>query len=84
MQADKDKLDTFIKSVTPSVCPLCNNHDWGVASKLFYLGEFDKEGVDLRGARFPVLPITCSHCGYTMFISALVAGILDKSEGADR
>jgi hypothetical protein len=36
-----------------------------------------------EGAVFPTCPITCTTCGYTVFIDVLATGIMDATEAAE-
>ena len=59
-------------------CPLCNHSKLNLNSKFFELREFNNGDIILDDGQsiFPVLPITCPECGYTIFINPAITGIL--------
>lgn len=78
MDISQKKIEQFIQGKNIPVCPLCLQNEWNMSSKVFQLLEFDTSGLTLGGPTYPVLPITCSHCGNTLFINALIAGLIDQ------
>jgi len=74
-----DRVMAFIKSKwSPTFsCPCCGSKDWQATPKLFQVTEYVKSsGIALRaGSVFPVIPVMCTNCGYTLLINALIAGI---------
>lgn len=61
---------------TDPPCPVCRHNDWHVSDRTFQLLDFPAERPPIAEASLPVLPITCSHCGNTFFLNALVLGLL--------
>ena len=62
-------------------CPLCGAGNWSVTDKVFELREFNDGNFVLggpNGAITPVIPVTCANCGNTVFINALVTGLLKE------
>ncbi len=78
MDISKEKLDNYIKNQHTPICSFCGNNTWNISSKIFELLEFDANGLQLGGPVYPVVPITCNNCGNTLFINALVAGLLEQ------
>lgn len=79
LQFIKDELLT--KWTGLQECPLCSQVEWSLGDSVFRLSEFHIEGgLRLSGPSVPVLPITCSNCGNTVLINALVSGILAVEE----
>ena len=78
MKVNKDKMDAYLKRIKAPVCPLCNNNEWKITDQVFQAIEFDYKGILIGGAAYPIVPLTCAHCGNTYFINALVAGLIDK------
>ncbi len=62
-------------------CPMCGNKEWNINGDTIYeLREF-KDGDLVLGAGtaiMPVIPVTCSNCGNTIFISPLATGLMEK------
>lgn len=80
MDINKKKIEKFLEKKNIPVCQLCNNNEWEISTKLFQLLEFDTNGLVLGGDAYPVVPITCNHCGNTLFVNAIVAGLIDKPD----
>lgn len=79
MNINDNKIEQFLRKKNIPVCQLCGHNEWTISSKIFQLLEFDTNGLILGGATYPVVPITCNHCGNTLFINAIVAGLIDKT-----
>ena len=59
-------------------CSVCNGDNWGVSDTIFELNEFRRSGLALREQIvYPIIPVTCLDCGYTMFINPVIIGIID-------
>lgn len=78
MNANKEKLNHMINIIKPGKCQLCGNDEWEITEKVFQLYEFDNKGLLLKGAAYPVIPITCKNCGNTILVNAIKAGVIDK------
>lgn len=58
-------------------CTVCGMREWGINDSVFELREFFGPTTVLgHGKLFPVIPVTCSHCGNTVFFNAIPAGIV--------
>lgn len=59
-------------------CGMCGRREWSVSDRIFELREFHQGNLVVGGDSrvFPVIPVTCSHCGNTIFINAISVGIL--------
>jgi hypothetical protein len=62
----------------PVSCQMCHKGQWSVGDRVFELREFSGGAMKFGGPIIPVIPITCSNCGRTVLINAIVAGILKK------
>lgn len=54
-------------------CPLCHGDSLEVQDKVFQLSEFHQGNLVVGGTLVPVIPITCTSCGYTILVNALVS-----------
>lgn len=79
MVVKEEKLQEYIKQIKVPACQLCGNNQWGLSDQIFQLLEFDPNGASIGGSAFPVAAITCKHCGNTLFVNAIVAGLVDKT-----
>lgn len=77
----QDVVEYVNSKWTNQVCPMCGSRIWNVADKIFELREFNNGQLVLGGPNsslLPVVPVTCAHCGNTIFINALAAGLLKE------
>lgn len=58
-------------------CPMCNHDAWEVQDKVFQLSEFHQGNLVVGGPLVPVIPVTCTNCGNTILVNALIAGAID-------
>lgn len=79
MEINQEKINQFIQGKFTPVCAFCGNRRWNITSKVFQLMEFDLNGLNLGGATYPVIPVTCNNCGNTLFINAIAAGLLEPN-----
>jgi hypothetical protein len=59
-------------------CTMCGQISWAVNDSVFQIIEFQK-GLVHGGAALPVIPVICRNCGNTVFVNAVVAGIVEGS-----
>ena len=83
MKIDTNKMIYFLQNKWgDSICPYCHGNNWDVPDKAFELREFNKGDLKIggpEGAILPVVPITCTNCGNTVFINALLAGLVEEN-----
>ena len=61
----------------PISCQMCHQGQWTVGDTIFELREFYGGGLKVGGGPIiPVVPVTCSNCGRTVLINAIVAEII--------
>ena len=80
MKVEKKRMDEYLKSIRSFNCPLCGSNNWTVSDTVFQALEFDIDGLRLGGASVPIIPISCMKCGNTLFINALISGLIDRPE----
>ncbi len=78
MKINQERLNAYLNKISGSPCPLCRNNKWQLNNTVFQTIEYDTKGIILGGASYPVVPLTCMHCGNTYFINALVADLIDR------
>jgi ribosomal protein S27AE len=62
-------------------CPMCGGGPWNASDMAFELREFNEGNLVVGGVPItPVIPVTCSNCGNTILINAVVAGLVTKSK----
>jgi predicted nucleic-acid-binding Zn-ribbon protein len=75
-------------------CPVCGNDDWAISEHMFELREpsvlkycdnpnYSNQSLNfgLGAASFPVIPVSCTKCGYTHFFNAITLGLIDGQTG---
>lgn len=65
-------------------CAICKQNSWIIGNQVFELREFRGGGLIIGGKSsvFPVIPITCSICGYVLLFNVVVSGMIE-SENLD-
>lgn len=61
-------------------CPICQRREWSVGGTIHELRQFHNGSLVVAGSVFPVVPIVCSFCGYTLFFNALKLGLVEETE----
>ena len=60
-------------------CPLCSVGNWSVTDSVYELREFHGGNVVIGGGPVvPVVPVTCSNCGNTIMVNALLSGAVEQ------
>ena len=62
-------------------CPYCNTEEFTITNSVYQLPAFnniDTKITERDNTVFPVIPITCKNCGYTIFINAISCKILES------
>ena len=66
----------------PQQCPVCTSSNWVVGDRLWAPNIFRSDGgLSIGGTAMPLLVLTCTTCGYTHFLNAVLAGLLPKPSG---
>jgi ribosomal protein S27AE len=65
-------------------CTMCGESAWNVPEEIYELREFHGGGLVVGPVPIvPVLPVTCSNCGNTVLINAIVAGVVAQEGGSN-
>jgi len=84
MSMDRAKLIEILQSKwNDRPCPLCGSGPWMVQDKTFQVMEYTEAGLFLGGPILPVVPVICGNCGYTAFVSPIVAGAMPPFPSPD-
>lgn len=85
MKLDSKYIDILESKWTKArICPICGNTLWQINDTIFELPEFHGGNVVLgTGSVFPVIPISCSNCGYSFFINAILGKAIKPQEKAE-
>ena len=77
-QVDMRELVAWLNSqwIGPKICPICKQNKWNISDKPVEVRQFQGGGLVVGGQVYPLIAITCTVCGYTLLINAIVAGLL--------
>lgn len=78
----KEILAKRLAHLKNASCQSCGNKDWIASENIFELREFQGGNMVIGGksAILPVVPVTCKHCGHTIFFNALTIGLLGQKK----
>ncbi|QEH70497.1 hypothetical protein [Cellulosilyticum sp. WCF-2] len=79
MGLNKEKFENHIKEKWYNkACLMCSNNNWTYDDSIFTpLSTGPNNSINLGGKILPLVPVTCTSCGNTIFINALVAQSID-------
>ena len=75
-QDGRDKVSAFIKNKWKhGKCPVCASNAWQIAGDLADLSvsEMHANDISSMGAVYPLLPVFCTVCGYTLLFNSNIA-----------
>jgi len=82
---NKEKLKEYLETKWhPINCRQCEQAAWVLPDKIFQLVEYQSNFLPPGSPILPVIPITCSNCGNTILINALVASVLESQQEGER
>ena len=69
----------------PIVCPICSHNQWIVNNVITEMREFQNGNFIIGGdsSIMPFVSLTCNHCAHTLFINAILAGIVSPQPQPD-
>ena len=58
------------------VCPICKKNSWALPDSMGMIQQIAAgAGIRIGGPYYPLIPITCLSCGYTILLNAKIAGL---------
>jgi hypothetical protein len=63
-------------------CPMCQVAQWNVEPQPYQLMQFHAGSLVVGGPIVPVFPVTCTNCGNTLLVNAIVSGAI-AAEGQE-
>ena len=83
MEENKNNIEKVIEHLNLKwgnrSCPMCESNSWNVSDKIYELREFHGGNLVIgSGPIFPVIPVSCSNCGNSLFVNAILAGAVEK------
>ncbi len=72
-------LEKIVSKCSVRKCPMCGESNWNIENKIFELREFNSGNLVIGGKSsiVPLLAITCTHCGNTQLVNAIMCGAID-------
>jgi hypothetical protein len=58
-------------------CQMCGTGDWKIQAAVFQLVPYGEDHLVIGSPNVPVVPVICTQCGYTVLVSAKIAGLVD-------
>ncbi len=76
---NKEKLLSIINEKwTTKTCPMCSCNSWIVDDSMVTPLEIgEKKDLRLGGKMMPLVPVTCTNCGNTVFVNPLIIQAVD-------
>jgi|LauGreSBDMM110SN_4_FD.fasta_scaffold34106_3 hypothetical protein len=82
---DTDKVLRFLSDKWGNRdCAMCGKGPWEVQGKAFQLSEFNHGTLVVGGPLIPVIPVTCTNCGHTVLVNAIIAGAISPEPQVSR
>ena len=87
MEVKLEKLDKkkFIEHLNKKwgkrSCPMCGANSWNISEKTYELREFKEGPLVVGGSIVPIILVTCTNCGNSVFVNAIVANIVKPEKG---
>ena len=75
----KAAIKTLEKQWGDKPCPMCSGPNWTVGNTVYQLAEFHKGDVVIGGSIVPVYPVSCTTCGYTVLVNAIISGMVSNT-----
>lgn len=87
MKISPDKTQEVLNNIKNKClirrCPMCGENNWNIEDKIFELREFNNGDLVIGGGNssiIPLLALTCSKCGNTQFINAIICGAVNPKD----
>jgi hypothetical protein len=76
---EKERVKAWLREKwrNPAICPICGSKEWLVGDHLVQPITMGKDrGLQLGGISYPQVMVISPTCGYTMFLNAVVVGLV--------
>ena len=92
MKLSAEQAQKFIEYITratdnkPIICPICGKSQWSVNNVVTEMREFQNGNLIIGGESsiMPFVSITCNNCANTLFVNAIIAGIVSPQEKQEK
>ncbi len=82
-EEEQSTLQKFVleKWTEERKCPLCGKYNWLSSDMVVSTPGVGEGGTMIfGGTQVPSIPIICTFCGYTVFINAMIAGVIKPAK----
>jgi hypothetical protein len=75
---NKDKFDAWWRENEFKLprCPISDGRNWSVAEHIVEFRQYHGGHFPTTGSVYPAVMMICQDCGYTIFINAVIAGLV--------
>ncbi len=84
---DVKKVDEYLAKYSPggeAICPICRSTNWYLNERLVQPVTLGPAlGMQIGGVGYPQVMLNSNPCGYTMFINAVMLGIVGGSQSEE-
>lgn len=79
MKVNQERLvNTINEKWISKNCPMCGKNNWNIGTDMVTMINIGEDrSIQLGGRITPVVAITCSECGNTVFVNPLAIGCTD-------
>ena len=79
---DRQIIDSWLKDQwRTGSCPVCRKRNWVLADHVVTPMLYTGVGLT-QGAGYPQIMVICQVCGYTVYVNAVIAGIVQGEQDA--
>jgi hypothetical protein len=79
-QAEKDQIRDWVLKWKMAPCPVCGKRDWVVGDHVVQPVTIGAgKTLQLGGEGYPQVMLISTECGYTLFLNAVIVGIVKNS-----
>lgn len=80
-----EKLIAWLKEKAPHgiKCSVCGVNDWQIAPDIVTPLRLTDGAVSIGGSMYPLVMLICRNCAHTIFLNAILSGVMDRPKVAD-
>ncbi len=60
-------------------CAICGTTKWSIAAHVVEVRASTRAAVTIGAPTYPLFQMICSNCGHTLFVNAIIAGVIGPS-----
>ena len=85
-EEEKKKVEKWLSAKWrghPAKCQLCGNQSWRLGEMVIAGIAYTPGRFVMGGPTYPLLPLICSNCSQTVFLNAILCGVIEaeRAEG---